>query len=80
MEVFRKIIYDNLPLYWNCCKHQGYNEKTCRFHLKKTHNDVEIEEVEGRREQMIGKKFSGDLQQLMNKRSGLNEGDRRAGE
>lgn len=35
LEVFQEIVYDNLPLYCNCCKHQGHDETTCRRLQKK---------------------------------------------
>lgn len=28
-EVFQEIVYDNLPLYCNFCKHQGHDDNTC---------------------------------------------------
>ncbi|KAH0650006.1 hypothetical protein KY284_029918 [Solanum tuberosum] len=31
IEVFQEIVYDNLPLYCNYCKHQGHDEDSCRL-------------------------------------------------
>lgn len=80
IEVFQEIVYDNLPLYCNLCKHQGHDENTCRFLLKKTHNEVAIEKVQFCQEQTAGEKYSGDLRQLLNERRDLNDGDRCSGE
>nr|XP_016495740.1 PREDICTED: uncharacterized protein LOC107814795 [Nicotiana tabacum] len=69
-----------MPLYCNCCKHQGHDEKTCRYISKKTHNPAAIDELEVFQEQTTGEKYTGDLRQLLNEKRGVNEGDRFAGE
>lgn len=71
VEVFQEIVYDNLPLYCNCCKHQGHDEKTCRYISKRAHKNDEIEDVEVFQEpidQGPVEQYQGDLRQLLNAR------------
>lgn len=77
LEVFQEIVYDNLPLYCNCFKHQGHDESTCRLLLKKTRDgDAQIEGGQPRQEKIADEKYSGDLRQFLNEMRGLNEGDK----
>nr|XP_009766911.1 PREDICTED: uncharacterized protein LOC104218184 isoform X1 [Nicotiana sylvestris]XP_009766912.1 PREDICTED: uncharacterized protein LOC104218184 isoform X2 [Nicotiana sylvestris]XP_009766913.1 PREDICTED: uncharacterized protein LOC104218184 isoform X3 [Nicotiana sylvestris]XP_009766915.1 PREDICTED: uncharacterized protein LOC104218184 isoform X5 [Nicotiana sylvestris] len=71
VEVFQEIVYDNLPLYCNCCKHQGHDEKTCRYISKRAHKNDEIKDVEVFQEpidQGPVEQYQGDLRQLLNAR------------
>ncbi|KAK4710991.1 hypothetical protein R3W88_005504 [Solanum pinnatisectum] len=36
IEHYQRIVYDNLPLYFTHCKHQGHEEDECRLLLGKT--------------------------------------------
>nr|XP_009799813.1 PREDICTED: uncharacterized protein LOC104245823 isoform X1 [Nicotiana sylvestris] len=44
VEFFQDFVYDNLPLYCNCCKHQGHDEKTCHRLNKNTTRNVQCHE------------------------------------
>ncbi|KAG5609867.1 hypothetical protein H5410_021148 [Solanum commersonii] len=45
IEVFQEIVYDNLPLYCNYCKHQGHVEDSCRLILKRNQNNKQIDDT-----------------------------------
>ena len=39
MEIYQEIVYDNLSLYYNYCKHQGHDEDSCRLISKRNQNN-----------------------------------------
>ncbi|KAH0757597.1 hypothetical protein KY290_021090 [Solanum tuberosum] len=41
----KEIVYDNLPLYCNYCKHQGHDEDSCRLILKRNQNSKQIDDT-----------------------------------
>ncbi|KAG5591217.1 hypothetical protein H5410_041731 [Solanum commersonii] len=45
IEVFQEIVYDNLPLYCNYCKHQGHDEDSCRLISKGNQNNKQINDT-----------------------------------
>ncbi|KAG5582894.1 hypothetical protein H5410_053521 [Solanum commersonii] len=45
IEVFQEIVYDNLPLYCNYCKHQGHDEDSCRLISKRNQNNKQIDDT-----------------------------------
>ncbi|XP_019239877.1 PREDICTED: uncharacterized protein LOC109219864 [Nicotiana attenuata] len=63
VEYYQEIVYDNLPKYCTCCKHQGHDEKLCRWRLEKSKGDVvEREETE---ELGSGEKLQGDAREFL---------------
>ncbi|XP_059315700.1 uncharacterized protein LOC132066396 [Lycium ferocissimum] len=61
VEIFQEIVYDNLPLYCNYCKHQGHDEGSCRLLLKTHKNNNQANgEDDGSVE-----KFQGDLRTIL---------------
>ncbi|XP_019242417.1 PREDICTED: uncharacterized protein LOC109222526, partial [Nicotiana attenuata] len=44
VEFHQEVRYDNLPKYCTCCKHQGHNEKSCRWRIENNQGDVEVVE------------------------------------
>ncbi|XP_070014187.1 uncharacterized protein [Nicotiana sylvestris] len=48
VEHYQQIIYDNLPKFCTCCKHQGHDVKSCRWTIGKSNEEAApIVEVEG---------------------------------
>ncbi|KAG5589759.1 hypothetical protein H5410_040273 [Solanum commersonii] len=45
IEVFQGIVYDNLPLYCNYCKHQGHDEDSCHMISKRNQNNKQIDDI-----------------------------------
>uniref|UniRef100_M1DMS1 Uncharacterized protein n=1 Tax=Solanum tuberosum TaxID=4113 RepID=M1DMS1_SOLTU len=45
IKVFQEIVYDNLPLYCNYCKHQGHDEDSCRMISKRNQNNKQIDDT-----------------------------------
>ncbi|KAG5632754.1 hypothetical protein H5410_004471, partial [Solanum commersonii] len=45
IKVFQEIVYDNLPLYCNYCKHQGHDEDSCRLISKRNQNNKQIDDT-----------------------------------
>ncbi|KAK4714270.1 hypothetical protein R3W88_020177 [Solanum pinnatisectum] len=46
IEVFQEIVYDNLPLYCNDCKHQGHDEDSCQKIMDSRHKLMDTSNVE----------------------------------
>lgn len=47
VEYFQQIVFDNLPKYCMCCKHQGHEEKSCRWRTEeKNEKALQVEESE----------------------------------
>ncbi|KAG5576218.1 hypothetical protein H5410_056352 [Solanum commersonii] len=45
IEVFQEIVYDNLPLYCNYCKHKGHDKDSCRLISKTNQNNKQIDDT-----------------------------------
>ncbi|KAG5581937.1 hypothetical protein H5410_052564 [Solanum commersonii] len=45
IELFQEIVYDNLPLYCNYCKHKGLDEDSCRLISKRNQNNKQIDDT-----------------------------------
>ncbi|KAG5589763.1 hypothetical protein H5410_040277 [Solanum commersonii] len=41
----KEIVYDNLPLYCNYCKHQGHDENSCRVISKRNQNKKQLDDT-----------------------------------
>nr|XP_009783436.1 PREDICTED: uncharacterized protein LOC104232043 [Nicotiana sylvestris] len=69
VEHYQEIVYDNLPKYCTCYKHQGHDERSCRWKTVKNKEDVVVAtENEG-----LGNldKLQGDARDFLNaKRAG----------
>lgn len=39
-ETTQEMVYDNLPLYYSCCKRQGHGENSCCFILSRTQDNI----------------------------------------
>lgn len=74
VDHYQDIKYDNLPKFYTCCKHQGHDEKSCRWWIENNQGEVEVvDEREG-----LGSldKLQGDARAYLNaKRSGHLEGE-----
>ncbi|KAG5621377.1 hypothetical protein H5410_006595 [Solanum commersonii] len=45
IKVFQEIVYDNLHLYCNYCKHQGHDEDNCRLISRRNQNNKQIDDI-----------------------------------
>ncbi|KAK4721256.1 hypothetical protein R3W88_011489 [Solanum pinnatisectum] len=70
IEVFHDIVYDNLPLYCNYCKHQGHDEDNCRLILKRNQNNKQIDDtIEVASKVTIdSEKYQGDAREILNEK------------
>ncbi|KAG5622529.1 hypothetical protein H5410_007747 [Solanum commersonii] len=70
IEVFQEIVYDNLPLYCNYCKHQGHNEYSCRLISKRNQNNKQIDNtIEVASKGTIdSEKYQGDAREILNEK------------
>lgn len=66
MEELQDVVYDNLPLYFNHCKHQGHDEKKCRVLLGKTNNNSNVEEEGVEEDDHPIEKLQGDTRNFLN--------------
>lgn len=71
VEHYQQIVFDNLPKYCTCCKHQGHDEKSCRWRIEENNEEsFQVNESEG-----LGNldKLEGDARDFLNaKRGGQN--------
>ncbi|KAH0765449.1 hypothetical protein KY285_001320 [Solanum tuberosum] len=70
IEVFQEIVYDNLPLYCNYCKHQGHDEDSCRLISKRNQNNKQIDDtievaLKGTTD---SEKYQGDAREILNEK------------
>ncbi|KAG5581982.1 hypothetical protein H5410_052609 [Solanum commersonii] len=70
IEVFQEIVYDNLPLYCNYCKHQGHDEDSCRLISKRNQNNKQIDDtIEGALKGITdSEKYQGDAREILNEK------------
>ncbi|KAH0692463.1 hypothetical protein KY285_019560 [Solanum tuberosum] len=70
IEVFQEIVYDNLPLYCNYCKHQGHDEDSCRLISKRNQNNKQIDDtIEVATKGTIdSEKYQGDAREILNEK------------
>ncbi|KAG5610584.1 hypothetical protein H5410_021865 [Solanum commersonii] len=70
IEVFQEIVYDNLPLYCNYCKHQAHDEDSCRLISKRNQNGKQIDDtIEVASKGTIDSvKYQGDAREILNKK------------
>ncbi|KAG5588148.1 hypothetical protein H5410_048582 [Solanum commersonii] len=70
IEVFQEIVYDNLPLYCNYCKHQGHDEDSCRLISKRNQNNKQIDDtIEGALKGITdSEKYQGDSREILNEK------------
>ncbi|XP_049386891.1 uncharacterized protein LOC125851145 [Solanum stenotomum] len=70
IEVFQEIVYDNLPLYCNYCKHQGHDEDSCRLISKRNQNNKQIDDtIEGALKGTTdSEKYQGDAREILNEK------------
>ncbi|KAG5600333.1 hypothetical protein H5410_031703 [Solanum commersonii] len=70
IEVFQEIVYDNLPLYCNYCKHRGHDEDSCRLISKINQNNKQIDDtievaLKGATD---SEKYQGDAREILNEK------------
>ncbi|KAG5621448.1 hypothetical protein H5410_006666 [Solanum commersonii] len=66
-----EIVYDNLHLYSNYCKHQGHDEGNCRLILKRNQNNKQIDntiEVALKDTSDDIEKYQGDAIEILNEK------------
>ncbi|KAG5616081.1 hypothetical protein H5410_015905 [Solanum commersonii] len=70
IEIFQEIVYDNLPLYCNYCKHQGHDEDSYRLLSKRNQNNKQIDDnIEVILKGTIdSEKYQGDAREILNKK------------
>ncbi|KAG5612388.1 hypothetical protein H5410_023669 [Solanum commersonii] len=70
IEVFQEIVYDNLPLYCNYCKHQGHDKDSCRLISKRNQNNKQIDDtIEGALKGITdSEKYQGDAREMLNEK------------
>ncbi|KAG5607774.1 hypothetical protein H5410_029266 [Solanum commersonii] len=70
IEVFQEIVYDNLPLYCNYCKHQGHDEASCHLISKRNQNNKQIDDtIEGALKSIAdSEKYQGDAREILNEK------------
>ncbi|KAG5625174.1 hypothetical protein H5410_010392 [Solanum commersonii] len=70
IEVFQEIVYDNLPLYCNYCKHQGHDEDSCHLNSKINQNNKQIDDtIEGvLKGTTDSEKYQGDAREILNEK------------
>ncbi|KAH0697025.1 hypothetical protein KY290_014455 [Solanum tuberosum] len=70
IEVFQEIVYDNLPLYCNYCKHQGHDEDSCRLISKRNQNNKQIDDtIEGALKGTTdSENYQGDAREILNEK------------
>ncbi|KAG5602264.1 hypothetical protein H5410_033634 [Solanum commersonii] len=73
IEVFQEIVYDNLPLYCNYCKHQGHDEDSCRLISKINQNNKQIDDIiEGALKGITdSEKYQGDAREILNEKRNI---------
>uniref|UniRef100_M1DJH3 NB-ARC domain containing protein n=1 Tax=Solanum tuberosum TaxID=4113 RepID=M1DJH3_SOLTU len=70
IKVFQEIVYDNLPLYCNYCKHQGHDEDSYCLISKRNQNDKQIDNtievaLKGTTD---SEKYQGDAREILNEK------------
>ncbi|KAG5579378.1 hypothetical protein H5410_050005 [Solanum commersonii] len=70
IEVSQEIVYDNLPLYCNYCKHQGHDEDSFRLISKGNQNNKQIDDtIEGALKGTTdSEKYQGDTREILNEK------------
>ncbi|KAG5576204.1 hypothetical protein H5410_056338 [Solanum commersonii] len=70
IEVFQEIVYDNLPLYCNYCKHQCHDEDSCHLISKRNQNNKQIDDtIEVASKGTIdSEKCQGDAREILNEK------------
>ncbi|KAG5604161.1 hypothetical protein H5410_025653 [Solanum commersonii] len=70
IKVFQEIVYDNLPLYCNYCKHQGHDEDSCRLISKRNQNNKQIDDIiEGALKGTTDSEmYQGDAREILNEK------------
>ncbi|KAG5597744.1 hypothetical protein H5410_038976 [Solanum commersonii] len=70
IEVFQEIVYDNLLLYCNYCKHQGHDEHSCCLILKRNQNNKQIDAtIEVALKSITdSEKYQGDVREILNEK------------
>ncbi|KAG5570601.1 hypothetical protein H5410_060367 [Solanum commersonii] len=65
-----EIVYDNLPLYCNYCKHQGHDEDSSRLISKRNQNTKQIDDtIEGALKGTTdSEKYQVDVREILNKK------------
>ncbi|WMV19704.1 hypothetical protein MTR67_013089 [Solanum verrucosum] len=73
IEVSQEIVYDNLPLYCNYCKHQDHDEDSCRLLSKRNQNNKQIDDtIEVVLKGTIdSEKYQGDVREILNKKRNI---------
>ncbi|KAG5608907.1 hypothetical protein H5410_020188 [Solanum commersonii] len=70
IEVFQEIVYDNLSLYCNYCKHHGHDEDSCHVVSKRNQNNKQIDDtIEVALKGTIdSEKYQGDAREILNEK------------
>ncbi|KAK4737005.1 hypothetical protein R3W88_000702 [Solanum pinnatisectum] len=70
IEVFQEIVYDNLPLYYNYCKHQGHDEDTCHLISKRNQNNKQIDDTikVALKGTIDSEKYQSDAREILNEK------------
>ncbi|KAG5572606.1 hypothetical protein H5410_062372 [Solanum commersonii] len=79
IEVFQEIVYDNLPVYYNYCKHQGHDEDSYRLISKRNQNNKQIDDIieVALKGTTDSEKYQGDAREILNKKRKIVDVDQR---